>query len=305
MVKDLVSIIMPAYNAEKYIAEAINSVLKQTYINWELIIVDDGSTDLTANIIKEFVKQDKRLSYYYQPNGKQGKARNLGINHSKGEYLSFLDADDLWTVDKLSSQIKLLASDIDLDLIFSQGYSLHQNQVIDCNLTALKIWDLSDFPVFIKHNQIPILSVLARKTSIEKVGNFSERVDIQNAEDYHLWLKMLINGCKFKSIVNRLFYYRVHENQSTFQNINLELPLLSTYIAVYQQLDNSKLKKQIIEKIKWFVFKKDNYAICIDLICFHFKQKRLNILSIFIKTFLRGEKILQRKIVFQLISNFG
>lgn len=305
MVKNLVSVIMPAYNAEEYIAEAINSILSQTYLNWELIIVDDGSTDLTANVIREFTKQDKRITYYFQPNGKQGKARNLGIQHSKGEFLSFLDADDLWTADKISTQIKFLESDIDLDLIFSQGYNLHKNQIVDCNLTALKTWDVRDFTLFIEHNQIPILSVLARKSAIEKVGNFSERLEIQNAEDYHLWLKMLVNDCKFKSIASRLFYYRIHANQSTFQNLNLELPLLSTYVDIYQRLNNGQLKKQIIEKIKWFIFRTDSYSICVDLICCHFRQKRLNILSIFIKAFLTGEKVFQRKIVFQLVSNFG
>src|SRR5882757_4082321 len=104
----LVSVIMPAYNAEKYIAEAINSVKQQTYTAWELIVIDDGSTDNTAAIIKKYAGTDNRIMYTYQANGGQGKARNNGLKKATGEYVAFLDADDLWIPEKLNTQVEIM-----------------------------------------------------------------------------------------------------------------------------------------------------------------------------------------------------
>jgi glycosyltransferase involved in cell wall biosynthesis len=97
---------MPAYNAANYIQEAIDSVINQTFVDWELIIVDDGSTDHKKDIITaKNVLVDERIHYYYQENGKQGKARNLAIK-IKRKYLAFLDADDLWIPQKIRNTTK-------------------------------------------------------------------------------------------------------------------------------------------------------------------------------------------------------
>src|ERR1700759_692275 len=101
MTEPLVSVITPAYNAGNFIHETIDSVIAQTYTNWELIIIDDGSTDNTAAIVKQYVVRDSRIKYLYQQNGKQGKARNNGMTHSSGTIIAFLDADDTWTPHKL------------------------------------------------------------------------------------------------------------------------------------------------------------------------------------------------------------
>src|SRR5262249_61710555 len=103
MAADLVSIIMPAYNAGKYIADSIQSVLAQTYSDWELIVVDDGSTDNTATVVQQFVTRDSRIKYFFQENGRLGKARNTGIKNASGSLIAFLDSDDLW----LETQLEL------------------------------------------------------------------------------------------------------------------------------------------------------------------------------------------------------
>ena len=95
-----VSVIMPAYNAATFIAGSIKSVVKQSFTNWELIIIDDGSTDNTKNIINCFINKDARIKYHYQQNGKQGKARNAGLALAKGKYIAFIDADDVWLPNK-------------------------------------------------------------------------------------------------------------------------------------------------------------------------------------------------------------
>lgn len=109
MIDDLVSIIMPAYNAEKYIEEAIQSVLKQTYTNWELIIVNDCSTDKTEQIIKKYQEQDQRIRLCSLIKNKGvANARNTAIKNAVGRYLAFLDSDDMWLPEKLEKQINFM-----------------------------------------------------------------------------------------------------------------------------------------------------------------------------------------------------
>src|SRR2546423_988247 len=100
MESPLVSIVVPAYNAEKYLEETIQSVIAQTYPNWQLVIVDDGSTDNTAEIVKSWALRDKRIFYYYQTNQRMASARNNGIRRATGKYIAFLDADNIFLPNK-------------------------------------------------------------------------------------------------------------------------------------------------------------------------------------------------------------
>ena len=101
MIDDLVSIIMPAYNAEKYIEEAIESVLKQTYRNWELIIVNDCSIDATEQIVKKYQEQDERIKFHsLTENQGVANARNTALQNAVGRYIAFLDSDDMWLPEK-------------------------------------------------------------------------------------------------------------------------------------------------------------------------------------------------------------
>ncbi len=118
---NLISIIVPIYNTEAFLAKTIESVLAQTYANWELLLIDDGSTDSSSFICEEFAKEDKRTSYYYKTNGGQASARNLGIQKSKGDWIAFLDADDLWLPQKLEHQLKEIDSS-QADFLYGLGY---------------------------------------------------------------------------------------------------------------------------------------------------------------------------------------
>lgn len=107
--KPLISIIVPVYNAERFLHETIKTVKHQTYDNWELIMIDDVSSDKSADIIKRYIKSDRRIKLIQQPiNGGAAKARNTGINKARGRYIAFLDADDLWHPEKLSIQLKFM-----------------------------------------------------------------------------------------------------------------------------------------------------------------------------------------------------
>jgi len=115
MAEPLVSIIIPAYNRERYIAQAIESVLAQTYRPIEIIVVDDGSVDKTADVANSF---SDKVRYFYQPNSGCGTARNTGVLKARGSFLAFLDSDDLWIKEKLFRQMEVLQSDTGLDMVF-------------------------------------------------------------------------------------------------------------------------------------------------------------------------------------------
>lgn len=258
--KGLVSIIMPAYNASSFISEAINSVINQTYVDWELIIVDDGSTDNTAETIKNWLEIDKRIQYFYQENGKQGKARNLGIAKSKGIYLAFLDADDLWLPEKLSCQVDEIQNK-KADLVFSDSFIFKDqnlNAQKSMGVLSSKFYDKNDLQLFLEENKIPILTVLVKKEKVIEVNNFSENKDIQNVEDYHLWLKLLISGSIFYSSDKILAKYRVHDNSATSNERSVlnKIPnLLYDLISRYPQ-QKKLLEKEL--KLKFRLFYKRN-----------------------------------------------
>ncbi|MET4083632.1 teichuronic acid biosynthesis glycosyltransferase TuaG [Pedobacter sp. UYP30] len=304
MDKDLISIIMPAYNAAQFITQSIKSVINQTYKNWELIIVDDGSADKTAEIIKAFSNSDIRIKYFYQKNGKQGKARNLGIKNSIGNYIAFLDADDTWTSDKLAVQHEILSKNENIDLIFSQGYNLKNDEISNLNVTIKALWNINNIDEFIKHNQIPILSVLVKKKAIESVNYFNETKNIQNAEDYHLWLKLIIANYTFKSIEDRLFYYRIHTNQSTFESKNLEEPIFYVYKDIFESYNTQQVRQPLFNKIKWLIFNNKFHSRCLEFFIKYFKSKNI-LISLFIKTAFAKPTSFNKKAIFQLVSLFG
>jgi glycosyltransferase involved in cell wall biosynthesis len=126
----LVSVIIPVYNGEKYLAEAIKSVLAQAHRPIEIIVVDDGSTDRSAEVVRSF---PETIRYYYQRNSGSGAARNTGVQEARGSLLAFLDADDLWVKDKLSLQMPMLEADPALDMVFghvSQFFSPDLDQAM-------------------------------------------------------------------------------------------------------------------------------------------------------------------------------
>lgn len=208
---------MPAFNAGNFIEQSIKSVLNQTFPEWELIVIDDGSTDNTASVIKKIAELDERVKYVYQNNSRQGKARNRGIQLAKGEYLAFLDADDIWVENKLELQLQAIESE-GIDLVFSDFGVINEHNTITNQSVGIEggiTYDVKNLKLFFEQNRIPILTVLTKRSAVEEAGLFSENLFVQNAEDYHLWLSMLLCNKRFCSIGAVLAYYRVHSNQIT------------------------------------------------------------------------------------------
>lgn len=213
----LVSVIMPAFNAEKYIAQSIESVIRQTYANWELIVINDGSTDNTAAIIDKYMCVDSRIKYFYQENGRQGKAKNLGIKNCKGDYIAFLDADDLWVEEKLELTLHEIVNS-DYSLIFTDCYVFEGVRPV--TVSDLKTMGVSEavyegrtgLITFLHYNRIPNLTVLVKKDTFTRTGGFTDKIV---AEEYEMWLSLLQQGAVFKAIAKPLSLYRIHDESIT------------------------------------------------------------------------------------------
>ncbi|MBB4803657.1 glycosyltransferase involved in cell wall biosynthesis [Flavobacterium nitrogenifigens] len=303
-----VSVIMPAFNAEQYIDSAIKSVISQEYVHWELIIIDDGSTDNTAQIANYYSSIDERIYYFYQENGKQGKARNYGISKSSGEYLAFLDADDIWLTNKLIIQIQEIQEN-NANLVFSDSYVFKNDEIFDVkekmNVPGGLFYDIKSLGFFLQRNRIPILSVLVEIEKVREVGGFSEKPEIQNVEDYHLWLKLLMNNCVFYSSTYVLTKYRIHNNSITSSDkiaLN-KIPdaffdLLKLYPNYKKQIEK-ELKLKFNKIYKKNLFTQQELAIWIEKNSKYISKSSLQYIYLFFNSFL-PTKATKRLLIYTL-----
>ncbi len=179
-----VSVIIPTYNRCGWIKHAIDSVLQQTYQNFELLIIDDGSTDITKSIL---AKYESSIKYYYQENKGVASARNLGIRKAKGDYLCFLDSDDRWLKRKLETQLRLVESDPDIKVCYTDEIWIRNG----IRVNQKKIHQKYSGWIYQKCLPLCIISpssVLIHREVFEKVGLFDEEKTV--CEDYDLWLRM-------------------------------------------------------------------------------------------------------------------
>lgn len=183
----LVSVIMPAYNASFFIGEAIQSVINQKYHDWELIVVDDCSTDNTVEVVSFFVNVDSRIHLilsHFHSGGYPSVPRNEGIKVAKGRYVAFLDADDIWMPDKLDSQIALF--DGHTPIVFSNYQVITENGKMLATIQA---------PSCVKYGMLLKLNYIACSSTVvdtKCTGFFS--FPVIHYEDYALWLSLLRNG---------------------------------------------------------------------------------------------------------------
>lgn len=252
MINTLVSIIMPAYNAENFISESIESVIGQTYANWELIIVDDGSTDNTRNVVLRYINRDTRIHYFFQENARQAKARNTGIKNSKGDIIAFLDADDLWLPQKLELSLKEFYNG-EQDVLFTDAYIFnnstqlsHYENLPNINIVAKTYHGDEGLNAFLYENRIPILTAIVTRESILNVNCFREE-NKGGTEDYELWLNLLANNHIIRGTDLKLSLYRIHSNSTTATN-NMDVNVIKMFSRFFTEYPNlkSKYKKQIV-----------------------------------------------------------
>jgi len=199
----VVSIIIPSYNSSEFIAQTIESVLVQTYRDWEMIIVDDVSSDHSIEIVEEYVKKDDRIRLIkLEQNSGPAVARNRAITEAQGRYIAFLDSDDLWHKDKLSKQISFM-QEYDIALSYTGYYRIEEEsgEIIDQVNIPTKV----DYFELLKQNIIGCLTAIY---DTEKIGKVY-MPDIRKRQDFGLWLDILKKVPYAYGIDEPLAYYRM------------------------------------------------------------------------------------------------
>jgi len=189
---DTVSVIIPAYNAASYIERAVNSALEQSRAPLEVIVVDDGSQDRTAEVVSRFPAPVRLIR---KPNGGPASARNLGARHAQGAWLALLDADDWWMPDKLQVQL-CHAADLSVGVIHCLPG--HQVTTVPDKLSFRNMWE---------RNWIINSSVLIRRQAFEELGGFNEAPDLISVEDYNLWVRIAASRWQIITCQHRLVHY--------------------------------------------------------------------------------------------------
>ncbi|MNL12039.1 putative teichuronic acid biosynthesis glycosyltransferase TuaG [compost metagenome] len=212
---ELVSIITPTYNAEKFITETLKSVQNQTYQNWEMILVDDASTDETVKIISDFAEKDSRIKLFkLEKNSGNGFARNIALEKSVGKYIAYLDADDLWFSMKLEKQLQFLKTN-NLPFTFSfydcideEGNSLNRRVEAPINLT---------------YDELFFCNYVGNLTAIYDADYFGKIVieATQKRQDWRLWLTILKQIQVTKPVPEPLAFYRIRKDSISSSKFKL------------------------------------------------------------------------------------
>lgn len=236
-----VSIITPTYNSSSYIESAVTSIINQTYTNWELLIVDDCSSDKTLTIASEFAKLDSRITIFRNnKNMGAAAARNLAMSHAKGDFLAFLDSDDIWHPMKLSKQLDFMRKN-------NIAFSFTSYEVIDRHgVPSGKLIDCASKRVFNYKDMLAKKATLGCSTVMLNrlmVGNIS-MPSIRTGQDYALWLSILKKGLSAHLLPETLTFYRITPGS----------------------ISSNKLKKAMRQ---WFIYREIE-KISFTMTCFYF-----------------------------------
>ncbi len=221
----LVLIIMPNYNCERFIEETLNSVINQTYTNWELLIIDDCSTDKSVEIIKAFIEKDERIKLLVnEQNSGAAASRNRALREAKGKWIAFLDSDDLWTADKLEKQIGFMEENgykfscTDYERIDENSQPLGELVTGPKKLTKHKMFNC---------NYMGCLTVMY---DAETVGVVQIPDSISKRNDYALWLKV----CKFAVCYRMKGVYAYYRKRSSSMSHKSKFNLIKYHYRVYR-----------------------------------------------------------------------
>lgn len=204
IMEDKVTIVTPTWNSAKYIRETISSVQAQTYQNWEMIIVDDCSTDNTVEIVKDIVKKDSRIHLIEQKvNQGAAIARNIAVQNGTGRYVAYLDSDDCWKPDKLEKQVKFMLSK-------DCGFSCTSYEVIDFEGKSLNkivhMLDKVDYRGFLTNNLLQTVGIMVDTYKVDK--KYLEMPNIRRRQDAATWMQILKAGFQCYGLDEVLAEYR-------------------------------------------------------------------------------------------------
>ena len=250
----LVSIVLPTYNGEKYLKKAIESIIKQTYKNWELIIINDCSTDSTVDIIKEYLKKDNRISLYSnEKNLKIPKSLNKGFGYAKGKFYTWASDDNIYKPNAFEVLVNYLITHPEVDLVSSRA------DLIDADGKIFKIFDKNNKRNLIRFTRGCNIGgcFMYRSEIAKKIGKYDEK--LYCAEDYDFWCRIFING-NIAYIPDNLYQYRYHSKMTSIKKENQmrdkELMIRMKYMKLF--FKKLKLtKKEQIENLFSFFYREN------------------------------------------------
>lgn len=258
----LISVIMPVYNAEKYLKESIESILNQTYKNFEFIIINDGSTDDSLKIINYYAAKDNRIRIISRENKGLVYSLNQGIKLAKGKYIARMDADDISIIDRFEKQIKYFdKNEVDILGSFMKYFGdITENDLSqECNMNS-NINDQNCEIAFLKSCALCHSSVMMKKSIFRNLIEYN--CNFSHGEDYDLWLRALKSGYKIKKIEKVLVNMRCH-NDSKTKSIDPQYSVLEDHIQAR------------IDYLKDILMNKDNFIIWGASTCGKIAYKRL------------------------------
>ncbi len=285
-----VSVIIPAYNGAKYIKKTLSSVFNQTFKDFEVIAIDDGSQDQTKKILKNY---GKKIRYIYQENKGTAAARNTGIKAAKGEYIAFLDQDDLWLPQKLEEQVKILDKKPKVGLVFCGSFLLNEGRLVGFFHARLSITSAIPakdiFNQLIEENFIPTLTVLLRKEAFDKLGLLRE--DLVGTDDHEMWLRVAEYGYRFEAVRKNLAIYRIHPEAQSRKFKNMYQNTAKIYDQLSKKYKFDRVQGKRIREAKkriYLNYKKGYYwAKSNELLR---KEKYLKARQLFLKGFRYNRK---------------
>ena len=242
----VVSIVMPAYNVEPYVGDAIRSALAQTYGDFELIVVDDGSKDGTAEIVRDLARQDRRIHLVQQLNRGLAGARNSALRASRGEFFALLDSDDLWEPEFLAQQLAVMHLRPDVDIVTGNGWYLggaHHGQL------ARPYPDTRPDPVLASiigdEWSVFIMSVVRRRV-YTTIGPFDEAM--RSNEDYDFWLRAALADFRFARNDRPLGHYRVRTDSLSASNVRMLRGILQVYTKLRPEIARHAREMVILQQ---------------------------------------------------------
>ncbi len=257
-----VTIVIPAYNAEKTLAETINSVLNQSHEDWELLVIDDGSSDKTFEIACKYQKKHpEKIFAIHQKNQGPSSARNNGLKKAKGDFIAFLDSDDIYLENRLKRVVELFQTNPNIDWITTDAFLWYPES--DKKIRYYKKYHLPKKPTLdenLKRNFVFGLPII-KKEIVSKVG--FQDPELTGVEDYDYWNRIFYNGFKLKIIKTPLCLYRQTTNSLSKQNKKLELATLKMFDKYKKEFKLTKEQKEIISfrEKKIYLSLADNSAI--------------------------------------------
>jgi glycosyltransferase involved in cell wall biosynthesis len=241
-----VSIVMPGFNVAPYIGEAIESVIAQTVRDWELLVVDDGSTDSTAEIVRGFAAGERRIRVMTQQNSGISTARNLALSVATGEYIAILDSDDLWEPTYLERQLAVFKAQPDIDIVTGNGWflggRLHGRPARPCPDVRPQP-SLTD--IIQDETSIFIMSIMRRRV-YDTIGGFDER--LRTNEDYEFWLRAAIAGFRFVRNDEPLGHYRRRDDSLSSSDVRMVTGILRVYEQIKPMLVSRPAELRLVER---------------------------------------------------------